>query len=412
MIDIKLIFNATYEEVSRSVSGRGAGGFSGAVVGGFLVHKFGHSLDLLVALSETVAAVAIMFVPYSHSVNTIWFHYLIIGCCGGVINIAGVRSVLTLFPKKAAVCLQLLFVGYGVGALLVPVFVNPFLAVVEFTRHKTGNQETETMTVLTETQVHSAFVAIGLLTLILSTVFYRYHFQKYMGEGYKPVQTKDMKLEEIDAASLESEHSGTKPSESLTFKILILLVLFFYFVIMVGGEEVFGQFVRTFSLEVFNFTKTQASCLNMMFWLGLTIGRLVGSVVSNYIHIRKLFVIQVILHAFSTTLLYLYASKSSAVLWVCTIAEGFLVSPLYPSGIAYGNTLIEVSGFCLMVIQFAGSFGDLSFIWIAGKLYDLYGPKSLLIGLEGVGITLVFIVLILKIGERFKKEKVEISVKA
>jgi predicted MFS family arabinose efflux permease len=87
LVDIKLIFNATYEEVSRSVSGRGAGGFCGAFIGGFLVEKFGHSLDLLIAVSETLAALVVMFIPYSHNVNTIWFHYFCMGICGVTINI-------------------------------------------------------------------------------------------------------------------------------------------------------------------------------------------------------------------------------------------------------------------------------------------------------------------------------------
>ncbi|XP_053398393.1 sodium-dependent glucose transporter 1A-like [Mercenaria mercenaria] len=410
MIDIKLIFNATYEEVSRSVSGRGAGGFCGALIGGFLVDRFSHSSDLIIAVSETIAALAIMFVPYSHSANTIWFHYFFTGICGVTINIAGVRSVINLFPEKTAVCLQLLHVGYGAGALLVPVFVNPFLAVVKILKIKSGNHDTESevIQVVRETHVHSAFVGIGIGTLLLSTVFYRYHCNKCTSKGYKQVVTEDKEIEEVNALPKEEVHKSEKSS----YRICILIVIFIYYFIMVGGEEVFGQFVRTFSLEVFNFTKTKASFLNMTFWLGLTIGRLFGSLMANFIHIRRLFLIQVVSHAFSTTLLYLYASRSSAMLWFCTVTEGFLISPLYPGGIAYGNTLIELSGFCLMVIQLAGSLGDLSFIWIAGKMYDTYGPKSLLYGLQVIGIILVICVILFRVMERFKKEKkVDILVK-
>lgn len=87
LIDIKLIFKASNEDVSRSVSGRGAGGFTGAMIGGILADRFSHSLDLFVALSETIAGFAIMLVPYSFSVHTLWFHYFILGTCGGVIGI-------------------------------------------------------------------------------------------------------------------------------------------------------------------------------------------------------------------------------------------------------------------------------------------------------------------------------------
>ena len=87
MIDLKLIFNASYEEVSRSVSGRGAGGFMGALAGGILVDKFDGSLDLIIALFETVAAAVIAYVPFSSGVNLLWFHYCLLGICSGVANI-------------------------------------------------------------------------------------------------------------------------------------------------------------------------------------------------------------------------------------------------------------------------------------------------------------------------------------
>jgi fucose permease len=305
-------------------------------------------------------------------------------------------------------------VGYGVGALLVPVLVNPFLAVIKTPALKSGNHaDLESIQVIRETHVHSAFVGIGLGTLLLSTVFYRYQCNKDRSTIYKQVLTDNEETGNINVSTDKIKHTDRNSDEKLSYKICILIVLFVYYVIMVGGEEVFGQFVRTFSLDVFNFTKTQASFLNMTFWLGLTLGRLFGSLMANYIHIRRLFMIQVVFHAFSTTLLYLYASSSSSMLWFSTVTEGFLISPLYPSGIAYGNTLLDLSGFCLMVIQLASSLGDLSFIWLAGKMYDSYGPTSLLFGLQIIGISLVFCILVFKVSERFKKKEViHISVKS
>ena len=324
------------------------------------------------------------------------------------------RSAINLFPEKTAVCLQLLHVGYGVGALLVPVLVNPFLAVVRNPKLKTGNPnvDLESIQVIKETHVHSAFVGIGMGTLLLSIVFYRYQCSKSKDLVYEQVTTDDREIlvndrdvEHLDVTANEAQTKTKNAEEKIGYRICIVILLFSYYFIMVGGEEVFGQFVRTFSLDVFNFTKTQASFLNMTFWLGLTIGRLFGSLMATYIHIRRLFLMQVLFHAFSTTLLYMYASKSSSMLWFCTAIEGFLMSPLYPSGIAYGNTLLDLSGFYLMVIQLAGSLGDLSFIWMAGKMYDSYGPKSLLLGLQMIGCFLVLCVLSFKISERFKRKE-------
>ncbi|XP_060571193.1 sodium-dependent glucose transporter 1-like isoform X3 [Ruditapes philippinarum] len=404
MIDIKIIFSATYEEVSRSVSGRGAGGFFGALIGGILVDKCSNSLDLLIALSETIAGLAIILVPYTYTINTLWFHYFALGVCSGVIGIAGIRSVIMLWPEKTAVSLQLLHVGYGIGALLVPLVVNPFLAVVQFPKQKSPNKNKEDFKVIKGTRVHIAYIAIGIATMLLSLAFYRFHFNRYFCKGYKRVKTSS----ESSSKKLtfkEMINPATYSNGQFCYGVYILTVLFLYYFTLVGGMEMFGQFVRSFSVTVFRFSKSEASYLNMTFWLGLTIGRLVGSVLSSYMPIRKLFLFQVFMHLMSSSMLNMYASLRPSLLWYCTAFEGFLISPLYPSGIAYGNTLIEISGMCLMIIQFAGSFGDLSFIWIGGKLYDLYGPKSVLYILQLVGIVLIFSAGFLRIGERCKKVK-------
>ena len=87
MIDLKLVFHASYEEVSRSVSARGIGGFAGAVVGGILVDKFEHSTDLIVATIEVVSSFTVSYVPFAPDVNFLWFLYFILGICGSVANI-------------------------------------------------------------------------------------------------------------------------------------------------------------------------------------------------------------------------------------------------------------------------------------------------------------------------------------
>ena len=97
MIDIKLIFHASYEEVSRSVSARGVGGFTGALIGGFLVDKFENCLDLIIASIEILSSVAVTYVPFSPDVNFLWFLYFILGICGSVANIGKLRYFCILF---------------------------------------------------------------------------------------------------------------------------------------------------------------------------------------------------------------------------------------------------------------------------------------------------------------------------
>ena len=84
MIDLKLVFHASYEEMSRSVSARGVGGFVGALLGGILVDKFERSLDLIIAAIEIVSSFAVTYVPFSPDVSFLWFLYFVLGSCGSM----------------------------------------------------------------------------------------------------------------------------------------------------------------------------------------------------------------------------------------------------------------------------------------------------------------------------------------
>ena len=331
---------------------------------------------------------------------------------------AGTRLVIMLSGEKSSVTLQLLASGYGLGALLVPVIVNPFLAVIQYKKGTDDKQsDNHDYIVQEDSRVQFAFVFIGIVSFILSLAFFYFHCcgshnnenkrTLKTGGDYKVVDTN----EDTQTAKTTSQswkdmlNPATYTDGSFGFGVYMFIVLFLYYFNLTGGEEVFGNFVRSFSVDAFKFSKSQASYLNMTFWLSLTLARFVIAVISHYVPIRRLFKIQVLLHLVSTIMLTIYASKSPSWLWVCTILEGVAISPLYPSGIAYGNTQMDMTGVCLMVISFSGALGDLAYIWVVGNLYDSYGPSAILLTLLFTGAVLFLCVILFRITERSEKER-------
>ena len=311
--------------------------------------------------------------------------------------------------------LLFLHVGYGLGSLLVPIIVNPFLAtvkpVVKDALESAGQVE-EDFEVLGASRVQYAFVLIGVISFVLGLLFYYFHCQQASSEhvDYKLVATEELhdvqsKQESKSYSFKEMINPSSYADGSFGFGLYMFIVLSLFYFTMSGGEEAMGNFVRSFSVDVFQFSKTEASYLNMTFWLSLTIARVIMSVVSNYVTVKKLFKIQVIFYLLTSTLLFLYASKSSSMLWFCTILQGFAVSPLYPGGIAYGNTQMDMTGVCLMVIGLSGAFGDMTFMWITGKTYDTMGPTAVLGLLQLTGVVLTICVLLFRLVERNSKDR-------
>ena len=307
--------------------------------------------------------------------------------------------LIILAKEQAPAMLQFLHLGYGVGALLVPLFANPFLAVLEYPSEETENSH-EAFRVIKESRVHVAFIAIGLFVFLLSLLFY--YFQ-YGYKGLKEYDTLPHSLDTSPSSFWKMINPATYANGSLWFGSSMFVLLFFHYFNLVGGEKVIAQFVRSFSVDVFKFSKTDASFLNVSFWLSVIASKLIMIVASSYIHIQQLFKIQILLNLISTSIFKMYAAQSSSLLRFCTLLQGFIVSPLYPSGIAYSNTLLDVKGVCLMVIVFGTGIGDMVYVWLAGYMYDSYGPKSILNAVQMAGVILFICMICFKLLERHKR---------
>ena len=286
--------------------------------------------------------------------------------------------------------------------MLVPLLVNPFLAVLEYSANDGGPQSGTHFKVIKESRVQYPFVVIGIASAMLSVVFFYFHFKKKSAK-YDLIPSEDKIGRKRGSISFwEIINPATYADGSLAFGSYTLSVICLFYFSLVGGIEIYSHFIRSFSVDVFKFEKSKASYLNMTFWLIVAISKVFTSIAATYIPVRRLFKLQILCHVISTTIINMYASQSPASLWACTVLEGFFASPLYPGAIAYSNTLIDITGVCLMVITFSGNIGDIVFIWVGGKLYDSYGPTVILRGVQIAGIIHLLCSFLFKIAERGK----------
>ena len=93
LIDLKIITNTNYEDVSRAVSGRAFGFFIGAAIGGLLIEKLDPFCDVMLAICLDFIGIFGIVVPYLSSTSWMFFVILLQGTFEGIINIGGLYDL-------------------------------------------------------------------------------------------------------------------------------------------------------------------------------------------------------------------------------------------------------------------------------------------------------------------------------
>ncbi|KAK3577972.1 hypothetical protein CHS0354_008915 [Potamilus streckersoni] len=403
LLDMKLLLHTNLESIAGSVSGRGAGALLGAFVSGILVDRFSDWKDLITGISQLGAALSIIMMPFVRDTGFLWLLFFASGAAAGMTSVAGQSAALELWEEHAASPMHALHMGFGIGALLVPIMVNPFLA--KFVEYNTTDkvnssnfQNHDSVIILEKSQVHVAYLIVSTVTFCIGLPFFIYqylHIRQRRQNQYSRLDISVSRRKIKPRTFKEMINPGSYAGGSVCYGTLMLILLFIFYFNLVGAEQLFGNFVRSFSVDELKFDKDSASYLNMLFWASFAFGRFVGSIASKYISQRTLFAVEATLNLISVTLLDIFSTRSMTLLWFFTATNGLFIAPLYPAGISYGNIQIEITGIWVMMIIFGGGFGDMTYTWTSGHVYSLFGPRSLLYVLQFSAICIFIIAMVI-----------------
>ncbi|KAL3883296.1 hypothetical protein ACJMK2_029578 [Sinanodonta woodiana] len=404
LLDMRLLLHTNFESIAGSVSGRGAGALLGAFVSGILVDRFSDWKDLIAGISQLGAALSIVMMPFIRDTGFLWFLFFASGAAAGMTSVAGQSATLELWEEHAASPMHALHMGFGIGALLVPIIVNPFLA--KFVEYNTTDkinsskfQNHDSVIILEESRVHVAYLIVSIIVFCIGVPFFIYQYLHIRQRRHNQYNRLDINVSRRNIKSRtfkEMINPGSYAGGSFWYGSLMFFLLFIFYFNLVGAEQLFGNFVRSFSVDELKFDKDSASYLNMLFWASFALGRFAGSIASKYISQRTLFAVEATLNLISVTFLDIFSTRNIPLLWFFTATNGLFIAPLYPAGISYGNIQIEITGIWVMMIIFGGGFGDMTYTWTSGHFYSLFGPRSILYVLQ-VSAVCIFIVAMVMI---------------
>ncbi|XP_053381283.1 sodium-dependent glucose transporter 1-like [Mercenaria mercenaria] len=365
LIDLKKTFDTDYEQVAVAVSGRSVGWFPGSIVAGFLVDKFSGYNHLLIAIGLDIAAAVTVAIPWSPNVTCMWILCFIGGFVEPFLNIATIRILFNIWREKSASFLMLIHLGYGIGSFMVPLYSNPFLAdkvfqssdvnrsyttiesAASLTNRSTSSEKSSTKE---NSKVEYPYAISASIVVSVSIAFYFYQIRE--SRNKKIQSSNDIKL---DTNGKDSTAGGNRSFKEMInpatcangrfwYGSSILLLIVVYFGNNAGGDRMIGNFIRSYAIDHLGFSKDSASALNTTYWFTFSAGRLIFIFLARCLFVRILIIVESGGIAVSSVLLVLFADDSVLSFWILMQIFSFFSAAILPTGIAWTNYHIELTG--------------------------------------------------------------------
>lgn len=377
--DLKTRSGSNYEEISRVLSARSAGLFLGSIIGGAVHDHWARRRDLVLAVALLMSALTITIAPWCTSLWLLGIIFHVMGHSHGLLTTGANPTLAILWAERSAGPYNFMHAGFGLGGTIGPLMSKPFMspssaADRDEEQPLMWNETMNTTSLNTSIMFHSdhstievPYGIVGLLCAAMSLVFIVFSVRELPRE-FTP---KEIPWREI-------VQPKTCARGQTGFGLQMLLLIFLYYMFVVGGERAFGKFVFSYAVDsTLRLTKLEASWLTAAYWSCYTIARLLVFAFSRIIPIRILLIVETSGTLLTAILINIFPDNIPA-FWILTMSFGFFKSPLFPSCLGWANRYIDMNSMTIMCVNVGSSTGGMLVQWLTGYLFEYHGPKTFL----------------------------------
>jgi FHS family Na+ dependent glucose MFS transporter 1 len=298
----------------------------GSQISGRAYDRFpGHRIQALALLGASLCAA---MVPVLHSLWFLVAVLFLLGVVQGALDV-GCNTLLTwIHGKKVGPFMNGLHFFFGVGSFLAPLV---FARVVLFAN-----------------DIRWAYWFFSLLALPVACWLW-----------FLP--SPQIRNKALEAATRESING-------------MFLLIVFFFVVYVGLEVGFGNWIYTFSTRLHLASETEAAYLTSAFWGAFTVGRLLGIGISSRLRPQIILLNDLVgsLVAFAILLIW---PASPLILWTGTIVLGLSIASIFATAMAFAEQRLRLTGVLIGWILVVGGIGGMFIPWLIGQLFERISPR-------------------------------------
>ena len=267
--------------------------------------------------------------------------------------------VMYLWGEKAAPPLHSLHFGFGLGGVISAQMTRPFLQPISTNYNVTENVGFfDTTAIMSNNDVTIATIPLNTPDVIHTS---RLVFPYSMASAFSVIV--GISLITIHVRGTPNGFPKRQPKNKFRellspgscaygrqlYGAAMLFLMFLFYVFVVGGEKAYGNFIFSYAVDAdVSFSKGKAAHLLTVFYTSHLTGRFLGIFISHFLPIHWLIFGDIIGGLLTMILGVLLAYDNETALWATTGLAGACVSILYPAGLAWANTHLEV---CVYILK-------------------------------------------------------------
>ena len=309
----------------------------------------GHRLMAIALLAIGLASVLIPIAPVLWMLLAAMF---LSGLAGGIVDVGSNTLLLWTHGKSAGPFMNGLHFFFGVGSFIAPLLLARVLI-------QTGD-------------ILWLFWTVAIACLPLAIWYW------FLSEP--------------------STHTQAQERNNVPLPVLPVLLMVILFVLYVGLELGFANWIYTYALTLDLGTAVTSAYLTSGFWGAFTFGRLLGVWVSTRARSQAILFADLIGCAISTLIIMLWKDSSLA-LWVGSIGLGLSMASIFPTFLMLAGERMEVTGAMTGWFLVGSGAGSMLLPWLIGQIFVRTGAGAMTIVLL-IDIAAIVLVLLLFASQR------------
>jgi FHS family Na+ dependent glucose MFS transporter 1 len=342
--------SSTLDQISLIFVFGSLGYLVGSLFGGQAYDRIpGHRVIAFTLLTITVCT---SLVPFMHSLWLLLLVLFILGLAKGALDVGGNTLLLWVHGEKAGPFMNGLHFFFGLGAAAAPLILARVL----------------------------------LITGGIDWMFWLFALFSF------PLALWLWVLPEPPARAATHENGNTP------FPILPVVLLVLAFVVYVGAEVGFGNWVYTYALKLGLGTSITAAYLTSAFWGTFTLGRLLGVWISTRLRPATILIVDLLGCLASLGVILLWRDSATA-LWIGAIGLGLFMASIFPTTLMLAGERMRITGAMTGWFLAGASIGGMILPWGIGQAFVWIDPVTMPI-LVLVSVVVNLLVLLLFLSRR------------